>query len=78
MLDTISENKKKLKLIKQSIENEIKQRSLVSNTEQLKDSIETLEDKWEYMTQQERQTIVRFLVERVTITDNNIDIKLRI
>lgn len=78
LLDTISENKKKLKLIKQSIENEIKQRSLVSNTEQLKDSIETLEDKWEYMTQQERQTIVRFLVERVTITDNNIDIKLRI
>lgn len=78
LLDTINENKKKLALIKQTIESEIIQRNLASNKEQLKDSIETLEDKWEYMTQQERQTIVRFLVEKVVVTDNNVEIKLTI
>lgn len=78
LLDTINENKKKLTLIKKNIESEIVQRNLTTNTEQLKDSIETLEDKWDYMTHQERQNIIRFLVERITITDNNIDIKLTI
>ena len=78
LLDTINENKKKLVLIKQTIESEIVQRNLVSNKEQLKDSIETLEEKWSYMTQQERQNIVRFLVEKVMITDNDVEIKLNI
>ena len=78
LLDTINENKKKLVLIKQTIDSEITQRNLTSNKEQLKESIETLEDKWDYMTHQERQNIVRFLVEKVMITDNNIEIKLTI
>jgi site-specific DNA recombinase len=78
LLDTINENKRKLALIKQTIESEIIQRNLISNKEQLKDSIETLEDKWDYMTQQEKQNIVRFLVEKVSITDNEIGIKLTI
>ena len=78
LLDTINENKKKLVLIKQTIESEIIQRNLTSNKEQLKDSIETLEEKWDYMTQQEKQNIVRFLVEKVMITDNNVEIKLTI
>lgn len=78
LLDTINENKRKLSLVKQTIESEIVQRNLTSSKEQLKDSIETLEDKWDYMTQQEKQNIVRFLVEKVIITDNNVEIKLTI
>ena len=78
LLDTINENKKKLALIKQTIESEIVQRNLTSNKEQLKESIETLEEKWDYMTQQEKQNIIRFLIEKVMITDNEVEIKLNI
>ena len=78
LLDTINENKKKLMVIKKNIECEIKQKNINTNIEQLKNNIESLEDKWDYMTQQEKQNIVRFLIDKITITDRNIDIKLAI
>ena len=78
LLETISENKKKLENIKKKIENEIVQHNVTANRDELKNTILTLEDTWSYMTQHERQNIVRNVIDKVVITGNNINVKLSI
>ena len=78
LLETINENKKKLENIKKKIENEIVQHNVTANRDELKNTILTLEETWNYMTQHEKQNIVRSVVDKVTITGNNINVKLSI
>ena len=78
LLDTIKENKKKLENIKKRIESEIIQHNIASNRDELKNTVLTLEETWEYMTQHEKQNIVRNVVDKVTITGDNISVKLSI
>lgn len=78
LIDTINENKKKLASVKKKIENEIIQHNIISSRDELMNTILTLEETWDYMTQQERQKIVRSMVDKVIITGNNIDINLTI
>ena len=76
LLETINENKKKLESLKKRIENEIVQHNISANRDKLKETIETLEETWDYMTTHEKQNVVRRLVSKVTITDNNVKITL--
>ena len=78
LLDTISENKKKLENIKKKIENEIVQHNVISNRYELKNTILTLEETWEYMTHHEKQSIIRSVVDKIVITGDNINVMLSI
>lgn len=78
LLGTINENKKKLNSLKKQIEAEITHNNIALNRDKMKITIMTLEETWEYMTHHKKQTIVRNVVDKVTITDNNIRIKLNI
>ena len=76
LIDTINENKKKLANIKKRIENEITQHNILINRDELKNTIVTLEETWNFMSKHERQNIVRNVVDKVTITDDNIVVDL--
>ncbi len=78
LLDTIEENTKKLDSINNMIKSEIKQVNTLKNRNKVKDEINTLEEKWEYMTQKEKQSIIRTLVNKVVVTDDNIEVLLNI
>ena len=76
LLDTINENKKKLENIKKRIENEIIQHNITANRDELKNTVMVLEETWNYMTHRERQNIVRNIVDKITITGDNVDVNL--
>ena len=76
LIDTINENKKKLANIKKRIENEITQHNILINRDELKNTIVTLEETWNFMSKHERQNIVRNVIDKVTITDDNIVVDL--
>ena len=78
LLDTIEENTKKLDSVNNMIKSEIKQVNTLKNRNKVKDEIDTLEEKWEYMTQKEKQSIIRILVNKVVITDDNVEVLLNI
>lgn len=76
LLDTIQENKKQLDFINNKIQREIESNVTTTNKDKVKKSLDTLQENWEYMTDKEKQTIVRSIVNKVIITGNEIRIIL--
>ena len=76
LLDTIQENKKQLDFINNKIQREIESNVTTASKDKVKKSLDTLQENWEYMTDKEKQTIVRSIVNKVVITGNEIRIIL--
>ena len=76
LLDTIQENKKQLDFINNKIQREIESNVTTTNKDKVKKYLDTLQENWEYMTDKEKQTIVRSIVNKVIITGNEIRIVL--
>lgn len=78
LLKTIKEHKNKLKDITNKCDEAQEEQDLLKSRCQQYDHvmIESLQDKWEYMTLQERQNIVRILVDKVIITNRKVEIRL--
>ena len=74
LLETIDDLKKQLVEIQKQIVQE-RERSMVSNKiEDVKKNLETLRETWDYMTKQEQKNIARSCIEKIVITDNNVEI----
>lgn len=71
LLNEIKNIKNELKTIDEKIEQEHKKHSLskIANKK-----IENLKEAWDFMTQEERQQIIRILIKKVTITDYTITV----
>lgn len=78
LLETINENKINLEKINIKLQSELKQQNIVSVRKRIKDSIDNLSSQWDFMTQKEKQTLVRSLVNKVIITDESVKIELSI
>lgn len=78
LLKTIKEHKNKLQDITNRCDKAQKEQDLLKSKCQQYDHImiESLQDKWEYMTLQERQNIVRILVDKIVITNKKVEIRL--
>ena len=78
LLKTIKEHKNKLQDITNRCDEAQKEQDLLKSKCQQYDHIiiESLQDKWEYMTLQERQNIVRILVDKIFITNKKVEIRL--
>ena len=74
LLETIEDLKKQLSNIKKQIKTE-QERNLISNKiDDVKKTLETLQETWEYMTAQEQKNIIRSCIDKVIITNNNVEV----
>ena len=78
LFETINENKEKLSKINKKLDNELKQKNIIMMRQTVKDSVDNLGLQWDYMTQKEKQTIVRTLVNKVIITGRKVKVELKI
>ena len=78
LFETINENKEKLSKINKKLDNELKQKNIIMMRQTVKDSVDNLDLQWDYMTQKEKQTIVRTLVNKVIITGRTVKVELKI
>lgn len=78
LLELISECKNKIKDLDEKIEKEKKQTNdILTKIKQKKNvSLDNLESRWDYMNLKEQQYIIRLLVDRITLTDREVEIKL--
>ena len=78
LLETINENKAQLEKINIKLKNELKQKNIISTRKTIKDAVDNLDDQWEYMTQKEKQILIRTLVNKVIITGETVRVELSI
>lgn len=78
LLETIDENKKALTKINRRIKAETEQQKSTKSQMTIGSMINDLEEQWSFMTQKEKQTIVRTLVNRITLTDSKVNLELKI
>ena len=78
LLETINENKLQLEKINVKLKNEVKQKNIISMRRTIKEAIDNLDSQWDYMTQKEKQTLVRTLVDKVIITGESVKVELSI
>jgi site-specific DNA recombinase len=78
LLETINENKLQLEKINTKLKNELKQKNVISARKTIKDAIDNLDSQWDYMTQKEKQVLVRTLVNKVIITGTMVKVELSI
>lgn len=76
LLETITENKKQLSIVNKKIDKEIQHQNMLLSTNRLNDVIESLDEKWKYMTFDERQNIIRMLVSQVIIDKESVEVVL--
>ncbi len=74
LIGTIKEAKEELDKIKSALEDEEKRRKEKVSTEKKKKKLKTLKDTWEYMTDVEKRNVIRSLVDKVTVTGDNVKI----
>jgi site-specific DNA recombinase len=77
LLDSINEAKKELRSIQLQIENETEKTQQEGNFVNLKKTLSTLSETWEYMTPKEKKVLVNDCINKVTVTDGvvNVDYK---
>ena len=78
LLDTINENKEQLCKINKKLKKEMEQRNILNMRKTIKDTVDNLSTQWDYMTQKEKQTLVRTLVSKVIITGEAVRVELAI
>ena len=72
--ETINDAKKELKNIQLQIENETEKSQSESKFANMKKTLSTLSETWEYMTPKERKVLVNDCINKVTITDSIIHV----
>ena len=78
LLETINENKLHLNKINKKLKNEMEQHNIIMMRKTIKDTVDNLNSQWDYMTQKEKQTLVRVLVSKVIITGESVKVELSI
>lgn len=78
LLETINENKISLEKINKKLQNELKQQHIIAERRAIKDTVDSIDAQWDYMTQKEKQTLIRALVNKVIITGESVKIELTI
>jgi len=74
LLETIEEQQKQLANIQAQIAREHERNALTNKIESVKKTLETLEETWEHMTKQEQKNVVRSCVEKIVISDSDIEV----
>ncbi|MCL1832312.1 MAG: recombinase family protein [Oscillospiraceae bacterium] len=74
LLETINDLKKQLLDIQRQIEVEQERNAISDKIEKVKKSLSTLKETWEYMTAPEKKNLVRSCIEKIVITDNNVEV----
>ena len=72
--ETIVEMKKKLEDLREEIKAEEKQKVITKRHRELKKSIETLKESWDYMTNLEKRNIIKSCVEGIVVYPNEVKI----
>lgn len=78
LLDTIRKNQSELKKLQKQIRYEEDSIQAVREKERAGDILDGLESRWPYMTKKERQTLLRKIVAKVTVTGYHVHITLNI
>ena len=78
LLETINENKKELEKVTQQIILEQEKENQTIEKSELKKTLDSLNEMWDYLSLSEQQNIIRIIVEKITITDQNIEINYRL
>jgi len=74
LLETINDHKKQLLDIQRQLEVEQERNAVSDKIERVKKSLTTLKETWEYMTAQERKNLIRSCVEKIVITNDNVEV----
>lgn len=74
LLETVEENKKKLEQIEKKLKKEEERKNISEKISQKKKSLENIEDLWPSLTLKEKKDIIRLVVEKIIITDENVEI----
>lgn len=78
LLHTIDDLKKDLKKIEEEIVKEKNQKEISNKIRENFKIVENLSDAWDYMTEKEKQTAVRCLVDHIILNDEKIDIHYKL
>jgi site-specific DNA recombinase len=74
LLETIAELRKQLAEVQGQIKREQERNAIGGKMRELTKTLTTLKETWEYMTPQERKNIVRNCVEKIVITDEQVEV----
>lgn len=74
LLETIQSYKKELKKIASVLKTEQERGDLAQRAQTIRTHITNISQVWEFMSAQERQTIIRQCVDKITISDGNVKI----
>ena len=77
LLDAINELKEETKKAKAEYEKEIEKSSKKKDKQKIKKKLETIKDTWEYMTNEEKRTIILSVVEKIVVSGEDINIYYR-
>lgn len=78
LLETIEENKKKLLNIERSIKSELLLEEETRKKRIYNENIENLEERWDTLSFRKKQEILRILINRIEVSDDNVRIVLNI
>ena len=74
LLETIEENRAALDFLRAELEREIERQASTKKLERLENEISSISQAWPYLSELERQQIIRDCVEKIVITGNNVEI----
>lgn len=74
LLESINDLKKQLKEVKSKIELETKNSMILYRQREKAEIIDTIKGLWDTLTIQQKKVIIRKLIKRIVITDNNVHI----
>ena len=74
LLETIEENRAALDFLRTELEREIERQASTKKLERLENEISSISQAWPYLSELERQQIIRDCVEKIVITGNNVEI----
>lgn len=78
LLDTINECKRKYQQLENQIKLQQEQNLILKTRNEIRSTVENLEEVWDILTVQEQKNIVNTLIEEIIITDYTIEVKYRL
>lgn len=74
LLETIEELRKKLGDIQKQITGENERSEMSNRIKSIRKTLSTIKETWDYMDAKEKKNIVRSCIDKVVITDNNVEV----
>ena len=78
LLETIEEQKRRLTSIMTQISNESENQKALISKDNIDDIVLNLKSMWNNSTFQQKRNILKLLIDKIIITDENIDIRLKV